>query len=84
METLKNQRRRANYPQTNNSKNANISYLVVPFHLLEQTTHKLFPKEVGVWSKYIASHMKIGSVGDREHATFLNMWLDKFVFVDQL
>lgn len=57
----------------------NISHPVVPSRRSEQITHKLDAKDVGGWTKYIANHMKNGLVGDREHATFLNMWLEKFV-----
>jgi hypothetical protein len=31
------------------------------------------------WARYIVEHMKDGTISDREHVTFLNMWL-KFVF----
>jgi len=46
--------------------------------------HKLKRKvethNIGGWSGYIQKYQKIGPVGQREHATFLNMWLDKFIF----
>lgn len=33
------------------------------------------------WSGYITSHSKVtGIVSDEEHALFLNMWLEKFIF----
>jgi hypothetical protein len=32
------------------------------------------------WSSYIAEHMKEGTMNNREHVAFLNMWLEKFVF----
>jgi len=35
---------------------------------------------IGGWSGYIQKYQRIGPVGQREHAVFLNMWLDKFVF----
>ena len=35
---------------------------------------------IGGWSGYIQKYRKTGSVGEREQAIFLNMWLDKFVF----
>jgi len=35
---------------------------------------------IGGWSGYIQKYRKTGPVGQREHAVFLNMWLDKFVF----
>jgi hypothetical protein len=37
-------------------------------------------KNIGGWSGYIAEHKKEGTVGQREHIAFLNMWLEKFVF----
>jgi len=37
-------------------------------------------RNIGGWSGYIQKYRKTGSVGEREHAIFLNMWLDKFVF----
>jgi len=35
------------------------------------------------WSEYIQKYQQTGSVGQREHATFRNMWLDKFIFCGQ-
>jgi len=32
------------------------------------------------WSGYIQKYQRTGPVGQREHAIFLNMWLDKFIF----
>lgn len=33
------------------------------------------------WSSYITSHSKVtGIVSNEEHALFLNMWLEKFIF----
>jgi hypothetical protein len=43
-------------------------------------SHRLKIKNVGGWAGYIVEHMKDGSVSDREHGAFLNMWLEKFVF----
>jgi hypothetical protein len=37
-------------------------------------------RNIGGWLGYIQKYQKMGSVGPREHATFLNMWLDKFIF----
>ena len=44
---------------------------------------KVEPRNIGGWSGYIQKYRKIGLVGQREHAVFLNMWLDKFVFCGQ-
>jgi len=35
---------------------------------------------IGDWSRYVQKYQQTGSVGQREHAIFLNMWLDKFIF----
>ena len=37
-------------------------------------------KSIGGWKGYIGKNMKTGSVSDREHTAFLNMWLEKFIF----
>ena len=37
-------------------------------------------RNIGSWSGYIHKYQKTGSIGEREHATFLNMWVDKFIF----
>jgi len=37
-------------------------------------------RNIGGWSGYIQKYQRTGPVGEREHAIFLNMWLDKFVF----
>jgi len=41
---------------------------------------KVETRNIGGWSGYIQKYQKMGLVGQREHATFLNMWLDKFIF----
>jgi hypothetical protein len=46
----------------------------------DKPSHKLKTKNVGGWSSYIVEHMKEGTVSNREHVAFLNMWLQKFVF----
>jgi hypothetical protein len=43
-------------------------------------SYRLKTKNMGGWSGYIVEHMKDGTVSDREHVAFLNMWLEKFVF----
>jgi hypothetical protein len=42
--------------------------------------HRLKTKNVGGWAGYITEHMKDGTVIDREHVAFPNMWLEKLVF----
>jgi len=37
-------------------------------------------RNIGGWSGYIQKYQRTGPFGQREHAIFLNMWLDKFVF----
>jgi len=41
---------------------------------------KVETRNIDGWSGYIQKYQKTGPVGQREHATLLNMWLDKFVF----
>jgi len=41
---------------------------------------KVETHNIGGRSGYIQKYRKTGPVGQREHAIFLNMWLDKFVF----
>jgi len=41
---------------------------------------KVETRNISGWSGYIQKYQRTGSVGQREHATFLNMWLDKFIF----
>jgi len=50
-------------------------------HLFDnKPSSKVETHSIGGWSGYIQKYQKIGSVGEREHAIFLNMWLDKFLF----
>lgn len=58
----------------------NINHPVTPFWLLDPVTHKLPTRDVGGWAKYVTAYSITGSVDDREHCTFLNMWLEKFIF----
>jgi hypothetical protein len=41
---------------------------------------KVETRNIGGWSGYIQKYRKTGPLGQREHAIFMNMWLDKFVF----
>jgi hypothetical protein len=41
---------------------------------------RLDTHNIGGWSGYIQRYRQTGSVGQREQAIFLNMWLDKFIF----
>jgi len=50
-------------------------------HLFDsKPSSKVETRSIGGWLGYIQKYRKMGSVGQREHAIFLNMWLDKFVF----
>nr|BAX25153.1 aminotransferase-like [Oryza meyeriana var. granulata] len=52
-----------------------------PFKLRFKPAHRLQAKNIGGWSRYISIHNKgTGSVDDREHVAFLNLWLERFVF----
>jgi len=42
--------------------------------------YKVETRNIGGWSGYIQKYQRTGPVGQREHATFLNLWLDKFIF----
>ena len=57
-----------------------IGYLK-PYDLLNKGSHKLHNmRDCGGWAGYISKHIKSGSVDDREHVAFLNMWLENFIF----
>jgi len=50
-------------------------------HLFDnKPSSKVETRAIGGWSGYIQKYRKTGFVGEREHAIFLHMWLDKFVF----
>jgi len=50
-------------------------------HLFDsKPERKVETHNIGGWSGCIQKYQKTGPVGQREHAIFLNMWLDKFVF----
>jgi len=50
-------------------------------HLFDRKAErKVETCNIGGWSRYIQKYQKMGPVWQREHATFLNMWLDKFIF----
>jgi hypothetical protein len=52
-----------------------------PFGLLVKPSVKLDSIRTGGWSQYIINHKSNNrSVFDKEHTTFLNMRLDKYVF----
>jgi hypothetical protein len=45
-----------------------------------KSSHQLATKEVKGWNGYITEHARTGIIDHREHTTFLNMWLEKFIF----
>ena len=45
-----------------------------------KSEYKVETRNIGGWSGYIQKYRQTGSVGLREQAIFLNMWLDKFIF----
>jgi hypothetical protein len=49
-------------------------------HRNDKLSQQLKTKGIGGWCGYIVEHKKEGTVGQREHVAFLNMWLEKFVF----
>ena len=50
-------------------------------HLFDaKPSSKVETRAISGWSGYIQRYRKIGYVGEKEQAIFLNMWLDKFVF----
>jgi len=50
-------------------------------HLYDRKAErKVETRNIGGWSGYIQKYQRTGPVGQREQATFLNMWLVKFVF----
>lgn len=52
--------------------------------LLGKLLHRLEMKGVSGWKGYIAHHSKTGQISNREHTTFLTMWLEKFIFCGKI
>ena len=46
----------------------------------QKPKHRVDTRNIGGWSGYIQKYHQTRSIGQREHAIFLNMWLDKFIF----
>ena len=51
-----------------------------PLAYNRRAEYKVNTRNIDGWEGYIEEYQKTGSVGQREHAKFLNMWLDKFIF----
>jgi len=50
-------------------------------HIFDTTpSAKVETRSIGGWSGYIQKYRRTGPVNIKEQTTFLNMWLDKFVF----
>jgi len=50
-------------------------------HLLDtKPSAKVETRAIGGWSGYIQKYRRTGPVNAKEQTTFLNMWLDNFVF----
>jgi hypothetical protein len=45
-----------------------------------KSEYKVETCNISDWSGYVQKYRQTGTVGQREHAIFLNMWLDKFIF----
>jgi len=45
---------------------------------------KVETRSIGGWSGYIQKYRRTGPINIKEQTTFLNMWLDKFVFCGRL
>ena len=46
----------------------------------QKSEYKVETRNISGWSGYIQKYRQTRSIGHREHAIFLNMWLDKFIF----
>jgi hypothetical protein len=57
----------------------NISEDDKPFDTVTKPTHRVVTKVVGGWKGYIFEHARTGAIDSREHTTFLNMWLERFI-----
>jgi hypothetical protein len=44
--------------------------------------YRITTRNIGGWKGYIQEYQKTGTVNQREHATFLNMWLEKFMVLE--
>ena len=58
----------------------NISAFDRSYDLLSKTDFKVDTKNIGGWKGYIEKYSKSGAADLREYATFLNMWLEKYIF----
>jgi hypothetical protein len=45
-----------------------------------KSEYRVNTRNIGGWTGYIQEYRRTRTVGQREHTTFLNMWLEKFIF----
>ena len=45
-----------------------------------KSKYRVNTRNIGGWTGYIQEYQKTRTLNQREHATFLNMWLEKFIF----
>ena len=53
------------------------------YDLLSKTDFKFDTRNIGGWKGYIERYSKSGAANKREHAAFLNMWLEKYIFCEK-
>ena len=58
----------------------NISAPDRSYDLLSKPNFKFYTRNIGGCKGYIEKYSKSGAADIREHAAFLNMWLEKFIF----
>jgi hypothetical protein len=51
-----------------------------PVSLNTKPTFEFKIRSIGGWSGFVSKNMGTGLVSTREHAAFLMMWLEKFLF----
>lgn len=57
-----------------------ITSLANPISLKNKSEYKIKTKAGGGWSGYIKRCRAIGPITDEEHISFLNLWLERFIF----
>jgi hypothetical protein len=62
----------------------NISAPDRSFDFLDKASFKIETRTISEWKGYIIKNMKTGFMSVREHTTFLNMWLEKFIFCGKI
>ena len=62
----------------------NISASDRSFTFLDKASFKIETRTIGGRERYVTKNTKTSSVSVREHTSFLNMWLEKFIFCRKL